>query len=289
MNRALALASPMFNKRSKRKPMRQAAELAPFPGVALRVMQLATEADTGPTDLIGAMRADAAISGRILRLANSSLYGFRQRIDTLSAAGMALGKTRLVEVTLASVVSLYHAPRGYLDGRVSHLLWRRSLATALCAQGLAAEHGVDPSRTFFAGLFLPIGLLRFHQVYPPHVVERVRVAYASGLSGPQAERQVFGLDHIQEGARLVRDWELPAWISYSMGESRATQPIDLVGSCLRKADLVACSMLHRDGELAEEDRWSVDMPALEGMLESGSAEDLMADLRERTKAFDAAA
>lgn len=279
----------MFKRRSKQPATRKPVELAPFPAIALRVLQLATEPDASPTRIAGVVRADAAISARVLRLANSSLYGFRQRIDTLSAASMALGAKKLVEVTIASTVSLYHAPRGHLTSDQSQLLWRRSIGSAFAAQQAAPGFGVDPSRAFFAGLFLPIGLLRFHQVYPLRVIDRIRRFYGEGLSGPEAQRRVFGLDFLQEGGRLVRDWDLPVWIATSMEQARAFKPTDLIGTCLRRADVAACTLLEEDGVLAEEDRWSVDMPAVLAALESEAQELSRADLRERTSEFDFAA
>ena len=283
----------MFRRRSSSKRMRQPAELAPFPMVALRVLQLAAEDDpdraAGPTELIDVVRTDAAISARILRLANSSLYGFRHRIVTLQAAGMALGTEKLIEIVLASAVSLYHAPRGHLQERQSVLLWRRSLCTALAAQELAPARGVDPARAFFAGLFLSLGLLRFHQVYPPRILARVRTLHAEGLDGPMATRRVFGLDHVQEGARLVRDWGLPSWIAASMEDARAARPSDLVGACLRDADVSACALLLEDGELGEEDYWTIDATTVAARVEDPEEEALRAFLRERTRTFDQAA
>lgn len=279
----------MLRRRPRARKTRKPAELAPFPGVALQVLERAGDPDLGPAELVELIRTDAAISARILRLANSSLYGFRQRVDTLEAAGVALGATKLIEVAIASTVSLYHASRGHLDARCSKLLWRRSVGTALAAQEDALERAIDPARAFFAGLFVPIGLLRLHQVYPQHVIRRARAYSSEGATWREAQRRVFGLDQLQEGSRLLRDWGLPAWIAASLEEARAPRPLDLVGETLREADHRACAMLLADGTLCSEDHWTVDMGPVVERLSRAAESEPERGLRAAATAFDLAA
>jgi HD-like signal output (HDOD) protein len=54
--------------------------LPPFPAVALRALQLASDGNTRLRELHEVIRTDPAFSSELLRIANSPLYGIRVEI-----------------------------------------------------------------------------------------------------------------------------------------------------------------------------------------------------------------
>ena len=69
----------------------RAYELAPFPAIAMRVMEVAESDRFSAYDLASVIPADQALSVKLLRLANSAYYGFARRIPTVRDAVVLLG------------------------------------------------------------------------------------------------------------------------------------------------------------------------------------------------------
>ena len=80
------------------------------PGVALRIIELAQDPDVVMATAADTIGLDAALSARMLRIANSPLYASRRRVDNLSQALTLLGLN--ATLTLALGFSLAQGPRG---------------------------------------------------------------------------------------------------------------------------------------------------------------------------------
>ena len=70
------------------------------PGVALRIIELAQDPDVVMATAADTIGLDAALSARMLRIANSPLYASRRRVENLSQALTVLGLN--ATLTLAS-------------------------------------------------------------------------------------------------------------------------------------------------------------------------------------------
>ena len=82
-----------------------------------------------PTDVAGVLMTDPVISAKILKLANSSYYGFRQKIGSIRQAIALLGFATLKNTLLsASVFEMYKTriPGLDLEGLWLHLFGTRS-------------------------------------------------------------------------------------------------------------------------------------------------------------------
>ena len=80
--------------------------LEPFPSVATRVLELASDEEVVPSELIEIIQLDPGLTAKVLRLCNSALYGFQREISTLQEAGNLLGVRALVNLVLTSSANL---------------------------------------------------------------------------------------------------------------------------------------------------------------------------------------
>ena len=223
--------------------------LPPFPAVALRALQLASDANTRLRELHEVIRTDPAFSSELLRIANSPLYGIRVEIKNTLQATMLLGFDRVKALALTIGLRTYlgHC----LEMPALRACWRHSLASAILAEELAPldflagdlEPGgcsapadmvlsqVDPgaSRSRISKYALnvdPYALPDKGEAYTAailHDVGRLSLAvlrsqeYASVLerteNAPrdllQCERELFGMDHCQAGRALALAWNFP--------------------------------------------------------------------------------
>lgn len=190
-----------------RRILEEIKNLAPWPEVASRVMRIAQRHEVVPGELVEVIQTDAALTSKVLRLANSAYYGFRREIASLTEAGNALGVQALVNLVLTGCAARY-----FQTGRNSErakALWERSVMNAFSAQLLARVHGsVDPERAYTVALLQNIGHLvidEFLDAFHEHIEREQH----DGCDLLEAERRVLGQNHAQIGARLARRWGFP--------------------------------------------------------------------------------
>ena len=66
--------------------VRDIHEISTLPHIAIRVMEVANDPNSGAVDLKEVMESDPALSARVLRVVNSSAYGLRERVTNLQYA-----------------------------------------------------------------------------------------------------------------------------------------------------------------------------------------------------------
>ncbi len=188
-------------------------ELVSLPEVAVRLNEMVDDPDCSAGDIAKAIGGDPALTARLLRIANSPLYGFTSEIDTVTRAVTVLGTKQVRDLALAT--SAADAFSGIPNRLVSmENFWYHSLYCALAAQQLAtAVQGrrLQADVLFVAGLLHDIGeLVIFHEL--PELARESLLLSAEGadeLELYQAERQLIGFDHAQLGGALARHWHLP--------------------------------------------------------------------------------
>lgn len=190
-----------------RRILLETKHLAPWPEVATRVMQLAQRHEVVPGELVRVIQTDAALTAKVLRLANSAYYGFRREIASLAEAGNALGVQALVNLVLTGCASHYF--HGGRRSERAKALWERSVLNAFSAQLLARIHGsVDPERAYTVALLQNIGHLVIDDFLDEYR-ESIEREQRDGCDLLVAEREVLGQNHAQIGARLARRWGFP--------------------------------------------------------------------------------
>ena len=87
------------------KLLRRIDEISTLPQVALKVMEVANDPDSGAADLKNVLESDAALSARVLRCVNSSAYAVRTRITNLQQAIAYLGLKQVRNLAMTASVS----------------------------------------------------------------------------------------------------------------------------------------------------------------------------------------
>jgi HD-like signal output (HDOD) protein len=201
--------------------MRQLRSMPPLPDVASRVLAIVREPDYSLDELVAVVRTDPALTGRILKLCNSSLFGLQKEIQSVSDAVAYIGARNLVKLVLVTCTGSYFRglpDNGYAD---PGQLWTHTLACATACQSLAERCGYgQPAAAFTAGILHDIGRIALVQALEPHVLQQA----ATELMDPSAdlldvERRLFGIDHAAASAEtlLECDDELTALL-HTAGE-----------------------------------------------------------------------
>ena len=183
--------------------------LEPFPSIAARVLELSSNDEVAPRELIEVIQLDPALTAKVLRLCNSAFYGFQREISTLEEAGNMLGVRTLVSLVLTSTANRYFHDVGQASGRSQEHLWAESVTHAVAGRMLAERIGLaDRERAYTVGLLQNIGCMVLER-YCRQARERVAALARVGHSRIEAEKYALGLHHAELGARLATHWDLP--------------------------------------------------------------------------------
>lgn len=179
------------------------------PGVGMKILRITQGEDVSAAEIGQTIMADPALTGRLLRIANSAQAAGANSVTTVSEATMRLGVRAVRNIALGlSLISAYRS--GGCAGFNYDRYWSTSLARAVSAQAIsrAARIGAPPE-AYILGLLADIGSLALACVYPD---EYSRVLSASGSNRQtlrRAERDRFEIDHSEIGAYLLEEWGLP--------------------------------------------------------------------------------
>jgi diguanylate cyclase (GGDEF)-like protein len=189
--------------------IRKANNLPSLPHVAVEVIRLTNE-DVSVGEIAKVIEQDPALTIKLLKLVNSSLFGMPREIASLPQAMVVLGlrtvKTMALSFSLVDSLSI-----GQDDTFDLSAFWRRSLTTAVAGR-LLADATVKAKRdeAFVAGLLTDIGLLAASHCIPD-IYEDVFQRLADN-DGPiqNIEQEILGITHAQIGAELLSSWGLPS-------------------------------------------------------------------------------
>lgn len=183
-----------------------------MPLVATRIIDLLEDKETTVEQLEEVVVTDQALTGRLIRLANSAEYAFGRPSATAREAILLLGFLQVRNIALtASLTSMFrHRVTG--DSAFDpDLFWSHSLTVAVAAEAVAtATRSARRSDAFTAGILHDIGRLLLRQQFPTEFEQAGRLAMESGMSLEQAEAKLIGYSHDEVGGALAEQWRFPA-------------------------------------------------------------------------------
>lgn len=193
----------------------EVAHLTALPEITMRVIEIANDPSSGARDLHDVVAHDVALASRILRVVNSAFYGRSGQIGSINRAIGLLGLSGVRNVAIS--VSMQQMYRG---GRISprfdaRELWLHSMGVAIGGKLICDELGLKvPDEIFLAGLLHDIGI-----TVEMHAKRRELAGLFLRLDLDddgrpstdmrELERELFGADHEQFGARLCEHWKFP--------------------------------------------------------------------------------
>lgn len=186
----------------------QGPELSSLPEVYMKVNEQLEDDFCSAAEIGETVQADPAIATRILKMVNSAYYGMPNRVSTISQAVSLLGRERLKQIVIGSVlVNMFKDP--HHEAFSLQEFWQHSIKTAVIARQLASQHrrNYEPDALFIAGLLHDIGRLVLASKLPEVYTEIERMRRRRGVIG--AEQQLLGFDHAELGGALMAQWGLP--------------------------------------------------------------------------------
>lgn len=193
-----------------RRVVERIQNLPTLPVVVAQILKVVGDDESGASDIQQILRRDQALTAKIMRLVNSSFYGYAGKIKDLQQAVVILGFDTIKSIALSATVfsAFSRSDRRAFDREA---FWRHSIATAVAARRLALVAKMPTAEeAFVAGILHDIGKVVLDEYAPAefdavlaHVAEKDVLIY-------EAERVVLGFSHAQIGRWLATKWALPA-------------------------------------------------------------------------------
>ncbi|QVW36148.1 HDOD domain-containing protein [Geobacter sulfurreducens] len=152
---------------------------------------------------------DQGLTARILKLANSPLFGYHSRVDSITRALTIIGTQQLRDLALAaSVMGIFKGIPEDLMGMTS--FWKHSIACGTIARNLAtSRREVNVERFFVAGMLHDLGQLVMCTAIPGTVREMLEESRDNESLHFATERRRLGFDHATVGGAILKKWKIP--------------------------------------------------------------------------------
>lgn len=179
-----------------------------LPSVAARVLELTSQEQIDPRAIKDCIENDPALTAKILRVANSSLFGLRTEVTNLNQAIGLLGLRSLKMLVLG--FSLPSDLTRDVPSAVLERFWRHTVYRAVAGRRLAQRFWqLPPDDAFLAGLLSGIGMLALIQDLGETYTQFLDHIYDRGGELAEQELAVLGFDHGVLSARMLEHWGLP--------------------------------------------------------------------------------
>jgi HD-like signal output (HDOD) protein len=181
--------------------------LPPRPRTFARLQVMMSHKSVTPKKICAVIEADAAITAKVLQLANCALYHHRERLRSVEQAIVRLGFEGIRNLVLcAEVLSGWTGKLRSdldLDAMQAHVQTVARVTAALTQGSACSDEAV------LAAFLHDIGYWVLVQERAAQLDQAAALAVIEDIPMHQAEREVLGTSHAELGAYLLGLWGMP--------------------------------------------------------------------------------
>ncbi|NUN49571.1 MAG: HDOD domain-containing protein [Candidatus Brocadiae bacterium] len=184
--------------------------LPTLPQILSSMNRLMTNPRTSAKEVAQLISSDPAITSKVLRVVNSSFYGFPNRISTVTHAIVILGFNTARSIVLST--SIFDAlKKPETTGGFDRLaFWRHSIATGAVTRVVGRRAGFAAMEEFFlAGLLHDVGKIVLDSYFPAEFARIQAAVREKDAAMVDVEPEILGgVTHAQIGGWLLEKWSL---------------------------------------------------------------------------------
>jgi HD-like signal output (HDOD) protein len=191
--------------------VKAAHALDPLPATVSGLAALVVREDWSLAEATHLVEFDPALTGRLLRLANSAATAGLSPVTTAREAIQRVGIGPALAFAAASGLGRYLRRALPEYGLAEGHLWRHAVASALAADRIAKRSEVHlPPEVFAAALLHDIGKIVLARFLDAEHLSRLAAAREQGaVSSLEAEIATLGVTHAELGGLIAAHWRLP--------------------------------------------------------------------------------
>lgn len=183
--------------------------LPTLPSMLNNINKMMMNPRTSAKEIAQLISSDPTITAKVLRVVNSSFYGFPNRITTITHAIVILGFNTIKSIVLSSTIFDVFK-KGSKDPRFDHTeFWKHSIGCGAAAKVVGKMLGHSAiEELFIAGLVHDIGKIVLQQYAPDKFMDILDTVNARDCLMVKAEEEVLGFTHAEVGGWLFDKWNL---------------------------------------------------------------------------------
>jgi HD-like signal output (HDOD) protein len=203
--------------------------LPEIPSVVFELNEVIANPMSSADHIAQVVNRSPSLTALLLKIVNSSFYGFPSKIDKVSHAVTLIGTREISGLALGiSILSIFkNIPKEMID---MYSFLKHSLACGILARILAAQKNFGQTEQLFvSGLLHDLGRLILYLYFTDesrNILSRSRNNHTLLY---ETETDYLGCDHAQVGKQLMEQWKLPLILEnnvlYHHNPSEAQQPI----------------------------------------------------------------
>ncbi len=190
-----------------RKQIENSEAIANLPAIAMKILEVVNDPDSSIQDLSNIIITSPALTTRLLKVVNSSFYGFEKEISNITQAISIMGLNSVANIVLS--VSIIDSIQQANLNRDLNLYWEKSFFTAMAAKLLAKSINCQQAEeAFISGLLSNISYIFILQYYPDHF-NRLMMPSIKEMDRMALEWEFFGMTHAEISYLLLQKSEIP--------------------------------------------------------------------------------
>ncbi len=192
-------------------------DLPTLPIVAINVAELLDDPSSTPRQITAVMKADQALTSKVLKLVNSAYYAIPGGVSTVERAIAFLGYNTIFQLLIG--VSVVEFSRlGGASGIDIREFWKHSLGVAVASEMVGHHIGYQTKEELFAGgLLHDLGKLALAKVAQKKFNSAIEQARKEGITLLNAEKEQGLPTHDKVGGALAEQWRFPANLRAAIG------------------------------------------------------------------------
>jgi len=189
--------------------LKNSGSLPSLPMVFHHIQRVVNDPDANIESIVEIIGEDPSLTVRLLRLANSSFYGFPQQVNTLNEAVRLIGLKQVRDLCFGSAI-IHVFPKNKIDPDFLEHFWKHNISYGIAARLIAQFRGLKNIEQFFiAGLVHDIGKLPIAMNLPQEFEKILAEVISEGKTMAEVERKFLTYDHTEVGGLILSDWKMP--------------------------------------------------------------------------------
>jgi len=220
------------------KILKAKGDLPPLPEILLKLQNLINDPDSELEEIARLIETEPVLSGRLIKLANSVLYGGgREKAEDLSSTVMRLGVKMILDLSYTlQLTNMFNCFKSFDQ----YKFWMHSMAVACLTQTLSKKVDLpqeEREESYVCGLMHDLGIAVFEYLIPDEYFAFVKSIGPEEVSLETLEQEKFGIAHPELGARFIRHyWPISPVVVTAVENHH--HPLSMNGAGLNVSQLV---------------------------------------------------
>ncbi|GEM_PF-794793 len=204
------------------------------------------------SELSKIITTDPVLTGKVLKIANSSYFGMQQKVNSIGHALMIIGLLNIKTILYQDGLLRLLKSKQSVDDFVIDSLWEHAPLTAVCSSHIQNLFGgLDKGTLFTLGLLHDIGKFVMNNLTPANARAMDPVSVSTTEFTIHDEEKIYGVNHAVVGRLLFDQWGFPEQMGKIIENHHDPSITRIDSECLDGKDLKYLLVLFLSDQIAK--------------------------------------